>query len=326
MSKSGTKVKFNNILGCEAMNEKLKNVFITAATPIVVYLIFYALQPNRFGNLNGLYIMFQQAFIPSIMGWGLYFVLTLGLYDFSVGAVLVLAGIVGGNIGAQFGYAGMFIGAILVSMLLGFVNGIAHIKLKIPSLIVTIGLLMIYETFGMFFKGGNGIILPDHLRMFGKAPYNIIAGLIVMAIAYLLFTYSRKGIHIRAVGSNEMMAKNMGIKTGQTKVLGFVISGFFVGIAAVLTLSYSGMMIPQTGMTSMLRIFTPLMGCFLGIAFKKYCNPIISILIGEFILIMIMTGLMTVGVDATIQQVITGLFLLLVVGITMRQKSEAVVK
>jgi ribose transport system permease protein len=308
------------------MKQMLKNVFITAGLPAVIYLIFYMLQPNRFGNMDSLYIMFQQAFIPSIMAWGLYFVLTLGLYDFSLGAVLVLAGIIGGNIGLQFGYTAMFIGAILVSMLLGFINGIAHIKLKIPSLIVTIGLLMIYETFGMFYKGGNGILLPDHLHMFGRAPYNIIVGFLVMGIAYLLFNYTRKGIHIRAVGSNEVMAKNMGIKIGQTKVLGFVICGFFVGIAAVITLSYSGMMIPQTGMSSMLRIFTPLMGCFFGIAFKKYCNPIISILIGEFILIMIMTGLMTSGIDATIQQVITGLFLLLVVGFTMRQKMDAVVK
>jgi ribose transport system permease protein len=308
------------------MNQNLRNVLVTVAAPIIVYLIFYLLQPERFGNMDTLYIMFQQAFIPSIMAWGLYFVIALGLYDFSLGAILVLAGIIGGNVGLQFGYAGMFISAILVSMLLGFLNGIAHIKLKIPSLIVTIGLLMIYESLGMFYKGGTGILLPNTLSVFGRSPYNIIIGLIVMIVAYFLFNYTRKGIHIRAVGSNETMAKNMGIKTDQTKVLGFVISGFFVGIAAVLTLSYSGMMIPQSGMSSMLRIFTPLMGCFIGIAFKRYCNPIISILIGEFILIMIMTGLMTVGIDVTIQQVITGLFLLVVVGVTMRQKTAAVVK
>jgi len=145
-------------------------------------------------------------------------------------------------------------------------------------------------------------------------------------LAYFIYNNTRKGIHIRAIGKNELMAGNMGIKTEQTKVLGFVICGLFVGIASFLTLSYQSMMMPQMGMQSMLRIFTPLMGCFIGTAFKKYVNPIISILIGEFVLVMIVTGLMTNNVDATIQQVVTGAFLLLVVGVIMRQKIDAVVK
>lgn len=303
-----------------------KSVVISLALPAAIYIIFYLLQPTRFGSPNSLYIMFQQSFIPSIIAWGLFFILTLGLYDFSLGAILVLAGIIGGTIGLSLGYVGMFIGCLAISMLLGLINGIVYIKLKIPSMIVTVGLLMIYEIFGVLFKGGRGINLPDDMRLLGRAPYNIIVGLIAMAIAYFLYNYTRKGIHIRAIGSNELMAKNMGIRTEQTKVIGFVICGLFVGIASVLTLSYGGMMLPQSGMSSMLRIFTPLMGCFIGVAFKKYSNPIISIFIGEFMLVMIVTGLMTINVDATIQQVVTGGFLLIVVGMTMRQKADVVVK
>jgi len=129
--------------------------------------------------------MFQQAFIPSIMAWGLYFILTLGLYDFSLGAIMVLAGILGGTAGLLWGYVVMIVVCIVVSMLLEFVNGIAYIKLKIPSMIVTVGLLMIYEVFGVLFNKGRGVSLPDHMLLFGKAPFNIIVGLATMALGAL---------------------------------------------------------------------------------------------------------------------------------------------
>ena len=313
----------------------LRGITIVVAMPIVVYIIFFILQPSRFGNLNSLFIMFQQAFLPSIMAWGLFFILSLGLYDFSLGAIMVLAGIIGGTVGLHvstispvLGYIAMFVCSIAVSMLFGLINGIVYIKLKIPSIIVTVGLLMIYEILCVFVPGtkGIGVSLYNKLTLFGRAPYNIIVGIAAMVFAYFLYNYTQKGIHIRAIGNNELLARNMGVKTDQIKVLGFVIAGFFVGVCGVLTLSYGSMMVPQTGLSSLLRIFPPLMGCFFGIVFKKYINPIISIFIGEFTLIMIVTGLMTVNVDATIQKVVTGLFLLLVAGITMRQKANMEVK
>jgi ribose transport system permease protein len=248
---------------------------------------------------------------------------------------MVLAGIIGGVIGLIgntispiLGYTLMFITCVIVSMLLGFINGITYIKLRIPSMIATVGLLMIYEILGVWIPGtkGVGVSLYDKLSFFGRPPYNIIIGLLSMLLAYFLYNYSRIGIHIRAIGKNELMAKNMGVKTEQTKIFGFIIAGLFVGINSVMTISYSSMMIPQTGLSSLQRIFTPLMGCFFGIVFRKYINPIISILIGEFTMIMIVTGLMTVNIDATIQKIVIGAFLLVVAGATVKQKTEGVVK
>ncbi len=312
-----------------------QRILIIVGLPAIVYITFYLLQPSRFGNLQSLYIMFQQAFLPSIMAWGLFFILSLGLYDFSLGGIMVLGGIIGGVFGLMgnsispiLGYVILFITCIAISMLLGFINGIVYNKLKIPSMIVTVGLLMLYEIFAVLIPGtaGIGVSLYDSLSLFGRPPFNIIVGLLAMVVAYFLYNYSRIGIHIRAIGRNELMAKNMGVRIERTKVLGFVICGLFVGITGVLTLSYSSMMIPQTGLSSLLRIFTPLMGCFIGIVFRKYVNPIISIFVGEFTLIMIVTGLMTINIDATIQRIVIGVFLLLVAGITMRQKADIVVK
>jgi len=313
------------------MNNKIwKKALISLSLPIIVFVIFYILQPSRFGDLRSMYMILQQAMLPSVMAWGLFFILTLGLWDFSLGGVMVLSGIVGGIIGLignaispMLGYILMFTISITIGALLCFINGIVYIKLKIPSIVVTIGLLMIYEIFATIIPGtnGTGVSLYRNLSMFGRPPYNIIIGLLSMLLAYFLYDYTVIGIQVRAIGSNEIVAKSMGVQTEKIKVFAFVIAGIFVGINGAMTLSYTSMMIPQTSLASLGRIFSPVMGCMIGIIFQKYINPIIGILIGEFTITMLITGLMAINIDATIQKVVIGIFLIIVSGVVTRKRT-----
>ena len=309
------------------MSKKFKNIIIVLLIPIFVYLIFFAIQPERFGTIQGIYIMFKQSFIPSILSWGLIYILTLGLYDFSIGSILVLASIIGADLGLKFGYFGLIFGCIVVAILLEGLNGIIFTTLKIPSLITTIGLLLIYETLGNLYKGGGGIVLSDKLHIFGRLPYNIILGIIAFIISFILFNNTRFGIYAKSVGSSEMISKSVGINVTKIKILGFLICGLFIGIASIITVSYGGIVMPQTGMNSLMRVFPPLMGCFFGIALKKQINIIIGIFIGEFTLTMISIGLITMGIDISFQQVVIGLFLIIIVSITaFNQRNIIIVK
>jgi len=308
------------------MAKKIRDTLIVLAIPSLLYLLFFIIEPANFGTSRALYIMLQQTFIPSILSCGLIFILTLGLYDFSVGAVLVLAAIIGADLGIHFGYAGLVLGCILTALLLEIINALAYTALKIPSIVVTLGLLMVYETLGNLYKGGGGIVLPDKLSIMGKAPYNMILGIVAIFIAFMIFNKTKFGIYIRAVGNSEMIAKNVGINVVKVKILGFVTCGFMIGIASIITVSYGGIMMPQTGMNTLMRIFTPLMGCFIGLALKKQINVILGIFIGEFILVIISIGLITMGIDVSFQQVVTGLFLIIVVGFTAYRQRDSVVK
>jgi ribose transport system permease protein len=308
------------------MAKKIKNILIVLSIPIFVYLLFFIIRPNNFGTVKALYIMLQQTFIPTILACGLIFMLTLGLYDFSIGAILVLAALIGADLGIHFGYPGLILGCIFIAILLELINGLIYSILKIPSIVVTIGLLMVYETLGNLYKGGGGIVLADRLGAMGRAPYNIILGIFAIFVAFIIFNKTKFGIYIRAVGSSEIIAKNVGINLTKVKILGFIACGFMVGIASIITVSYGGIMMPKTGMSTLMRIFTPLMGCFIGLALSKLINVILGIFIGEFILVMISIGLITIGIDISFQQVITGLFLIILVGITAYNQKTSVVK
>jgi ribose transport system permease protein len=76
----------------------------------------------------------------------------------------------------------------------------------------------------------------------------------------------------------------------------------------------------------MSRNFVPTMGCFFGMAFRKYGIPLPAIIIGEFVINIIFFGFIALGAPTAIQDVITGLALLLVVTLTTRITKGEIVK
>ena len=258
---------------------------------------------------------------------GLCYVMMLGLYDLSIDAIIILSAIVGTNLtllmGTGFGYVWLFLGCLATAVVLEFINATAYNVLKIPSMIVTIGLMTLYQTAANFM--GNAVLTYE-LSIFGRAPYNIIVGMLALIIAYILCNRTQVGMQIKAVGGSEIIASNAGVNVVRVKRYGFLLCGVFLGVASFLSVSYGGVIMPSTRMSSILRLFPPLMGYFIGIAIKKVCNIVIGVFIGEIVIIMVVTGMVTMGVPTTYQQVITGLFLLMVVGIAVKAKKDVVVK
>lgn len=287
---------------------------------------FKVLTPDNFGSFNNMTFYFQSSIIYSVGGCGFYFLVTMGMFDFSIGANVILSAIVGVVLSKQFGYAGLLIGCVVTGFIIGFLNGFLYVKLKIPSMIVTVGLMLIYESVAYFVAGGEKQSLSSDLRAFGKAPANILLALAFFLLAHLILKYTKMGTYVHAIGSNENMAKNMGININIYKVLGFIILHVFVGVMAILSVSYGTSMTAITGMGSMARNFTPLMGCFFGVAFRKYCSPILAIVIGSFIISIIFNGFVALGAPTTIQNLITGAALLFIVSASLRSPKEAVVK
>ena len=301
---------------------------ILAALVVASWAIFKILTPGNFGSPNNLVSYFEASLLAAVGAVGFYFVMVMGMFDFSIGANIMLSAIVGCVFATRFGlgYFGLIVGAVITGALVGLLNGVFYVKLRIPSMIVTTGLALIYESVANYIAGGVEQTLPSNLRAFGQMPGNLIMAVIAFVAAYLLLNYTRIGTYTYAIGSNEFVAKNMGINVNKYKVLAFVISGAFLGVMAVLTISYGSSMVAVTGMASMSRNFVPTMGCFFGMAFRKYGIPLPAIIIGEFVINIIFFGFIALGAPTAIQDVITGLALLLVVTLTTRITKGEIVK
>ncbi|HCB90383.1 MAG TPA: branched-chain amino acid ABC transporter permease [Ruminococcaceae bacterium] len=293
---------------------------------LVFWGIFKILAPSNFGSGSKLLSYLQSSLIYAVGGCGLYFICVMGLWDFSIGANIVLSSVLACFFAEKFGYAGLILAPILCGTLVGLLNGIVYIKLRIPSMIVTVGLALIYESLSVFATQGQEQILGITYRAFGSYPANLILALCAFFLAGILIHYTKIGTYTYAIGSNEFVAKNMGVNVDKYKALAFVLCGFFAGVMSILTISYGTSMTSASSMSSMSRNFTPLMGTFFGLAFRKYGKPIIAIVIGEFIISLIFNGFVAIGAPTTIQNVVTGAALLLIVMITTKPVKGAVVK
>ncbi len=313
---------FKNLSGAN------KGYIVLISLVFLSWLIFKILTPDNFGSPENLLNYFQASLIATVGAIGFYFVMDMGLFDFSIGANIILSAITGCILATHFnlGYFGLLFGSIATGALVGLCNGILYIKLRIPSMIVTAGLALIYESLANYMAGGVVQTLPATLRAFGSMPGNLILALITFIIAYGVLNYTKFGTYTYAIGSDEFVAKNMGINVDKFKVYAFILSGAFFGAMAVLTISYGSSMIAVTGMSSMARNFVPTMGCFFGLAFMKYGIPLQAIILGEFIVNIIFFGFISLGAPTAIQDVITGLALLVIITLTTKVSKGEIVK
>ena len=301
-------------------------LMVLAAMVLFFYAIFKILTPGNFGSLQNIYAYFQSSIIYSVGGCGLYCIVVMGLFDFAIGSNIVLSSIVGVLLSQRFGYVGFIVGCLGCGTIIGILIGFLYNQLNVPSMIVTVGLMLIFESIAVFVAGGSKQTLPPELRFFSGAPGNLILAVLAFLLMYFILNYTRIGTYCNAIGSNEFTAKNMGINVKKYKLIGFTLLHFFVGIMAILTVSYGTTMTALTGMSTMSRNFQPLMGTFFGIAFRKYGTPITAIIVGEFIIAIIFNGFVALGAPTTVQNIVTGAALLAIVALTARGKKGSVVK
>ena len=293
---------------------------------VIIWAIFKVAAPATFGAPDKLLSYLQSALIYAVGGCGLYFICVMGLFDFSIGAMLILSELMAIAFIPKLGWLSVIVIPILVGFLLGFCNGIAYIKMHIPSIIVTTGLSLIYESFSVWVADINGTRLDDAYKLFGAYPWNLVVAVLAYLLCWFILKYTKIGTYTNAIGANELVAKNMGVDVDKYKAIAFTLCGTFVGIMSILYLGYGTAQTPQTGILSQALNFQPLMGTFFGLAFKKYGHPVVSILIGEYIVAMIFAGFVAIGMPTTVNNIVTGATLLAIVTLTTKRVNGAVVK
>lgn len=296
------------------MNKSAVNIIKLIAMPILLFVIFSAIS-SGFG-LHSLTIVISQSMIPMMMGLGMYIVMDAGLMDFSIGARAVFSAIIGGMLSQSMGIIGLVLGCFLGAMLVSTLMAALYRWLKIPCMVISIGILMIFEVAGSKLVGSSGYLrISAEQSKVASYPYNVIITVIVGVFAYFLYYRTRIGNHITAVGNDEKMCKSLGINADKTKFLAIVLTGIFCAFVALLYICYSGSITAGIEMTSMAMIFEPIMCVILGRHLRKYvdCMPLL-ILVGALSITIIFNGFIAMGFSDAVQDIVLGIFLIIILG------------
>ncbi len=300
------------------MNRKIRNLLILLAVPVALFIIFALAIPNY--NLDTLRIVVTQAVIPTVIGYAMCFLNAAGMFDLSCGAAIIISAMIGGTLGNLLGLPGLILGCLCASLLLGVVNGAVYSALRIPCLIVSLGLLLIYEILAQKIGLGVSVQIQSSISFIGKFPYNLIVLAVSAALFFLVYNRTRVACHIRAVGSEELLAGTMGVKASRTKFMAFVLGGIFLGIASILQITYADSVTAVSSLSSISMVFQPLMGVLTAFAIKEWCELTLGVLVSQVTISMVFNALIACGLPSTMQDVVLGIMLIIVMGFALNNE------
>lgn len=293
----------------------------TLLLPLMVYIVFAIIGGGRFGTTRSMVTIARQSVMPILVSLAIACNMSIGMWDFSAGGVVIVASIIGGGIAKMTGTGipGMIIFCVIIALLLTGFTGVLYNFMKVPSIVLTIGLVLVYETIPFLVFDGAGVLISGDMTILALPPYCFIVLAIMFIIFYVVFNYTTFGHNVRALGNGQLIARNAGLDPGKTKLISFLFGGIFLGMAAVMNLSTNGIVKPEGSMASVVLVFDSMMGIFIGLFLSKYCNLAIGVTIGTFTMKMLNTGLIAVGFSTTIREITTGLFLLIILGMSSNQ-------
>ena len=104
----------------------------TIMLPVIVYCVFLCICFERFSNWNCVYTIFLQTIIPTITAYAVAYGNICGIFDFTIGARVIISGVVGGLLAADYGMPGMILGALAASLVTASITGFFNRVLRIP--------------------------------------------------------------------------------------------------------------------------------------------------------------------------------------------------
>jgi len=274
---------------------------------------------------NNLLVIFGSMFIYLIAALGSIFVFSIGALDFSIGSVVGVTATVAAILAQN---TGSLILCIAAAMAIGAVTGAIisslHNIFGLFPFIVSVTIMFAYRGLTWVLNNNGSTALPMSMYKYDNPVFNVIVLVIVFVIILIAFRYTQMGRYAKAVGSNETAARQSGINTKVVKLLAFVSSGMFAGLAGVMTLLKAGSSFTTTGqmfecdvLIAMLLGGMPLSGG----SNAKLKAPVI----GAVSYAILSNGLVLCSVPAEIQQGIKGAVLIAIVALSFDRSGTAVV-
>ncbi|MGY8694547.1 MAG: ABC transporter permease, partial [Verrucomicrobiia bacterium] len=182
---------------------------------LLALLIFFSIASENFLNSNNLLNVARQVSMLGIVAVGFAFVLLLGGIDLSVGSVITLVNIVCAWLMVNAGWSPVFavMAALALSAAIGFLNGWIIANIQMPSIIVTLAMLIIIEGVAYLICGGLPIYGFDESftvigqGYIGPIPIPVVIMAVVMALGGFILSKTYFGRYFYAVGGNEEAAK-----------------------------------------------------------------------------------------------------------------------
>lgn len=291
---------------------------------LAMILAFSLLSPRAFPTVSNFTNVLNQASLAMIIAGGLTLAVTVGELDLSIGFAASLHGILvtGLIVSNQLPIPLAIVIVLALGAFIGFANGFIVTKMKVNSVIATLGVGTIITGAAFAYSAGVPIVagVPEAFlqlslgRWLFGIPNNIVIMVVVLGGLWVLVERTDIGQQIQAVGGNAAAARLAGINVDRIKTLGFIISGMCAALTGILLASRLG-----SGTTSAADsyLLTAFAAVFLGSATLRDGEfHILGTLVGALIIAFGFNGLNIFGAPTYSQYVFQGAILIVAVGMS----------
>ncbi len=213
----------------------------------------------------------------------------------------------------------------------GALQGAAHVFLRIPSFIVTLGGMSLFSSIALVISGAAPVPVTDDgpirwgfTRIFDVVPSAAVVAVVVVAVLAVLIKATPLGSWITATGYSEPAARLAGIPVDPLKIGAFCVSGACAGLAGVLLVArtFSG------GPTMADSLLLPAIAAIVvgGTAITGGHGGLWRTLVGALVVTLLRVGLSVVGVSAAYESILYGALIVAAVALTLDRSKVMVVK
>ena len=302
-------------------------IFARYATIIglaLMIVIFSILSPDAFPTLNNFVNVLNQASLATIIAGGLTLAVVVGELDLSIGYAASLHGVLvtGLIVHDKLPIAFAIVIVLALGALIGVVNGLIVTKLRVNSVIATLGVGTIIVGLAFAYSSGVPIVagVPEGFLQLslGRWLFGIPNPIIIMAVVvvglWVLVERTAIGQEIQAVGGNPIAARLAGINVDRIKILGFVISAVCAALTGALLASRLGSGTTNAADSYLLTAFAAV---FLGSATLRDGEfHVLGTFIGTLIIVFGFNGLNIFGAPTFSQYVFQGTILVVAVALS----------
>jgi ribose transport system permease protein len=290
-----------------------------------VYVLFVALAPETFASVINLVTMARQTVVVGISAAGMTMVIISGGIDLSVGSLVALITVViAWMLNNGSGPLTSAVTGIAAAAVCGAAIGVAVTGLRITPFVVTLAAMTIMrgsakglaheQKIDAEARGLDsllGVLPPDKQWMvFPAGVWTLVA---VGVLTAALLRYSKFGRHIFAVGSNERTARLCGVPVEKVKIAVYTLSAALIGVSGLMEFSTLTVGDPTDSVGLELKVIAA--AVIGGASLNGGQGSILGSMIGAFLMTVIDTGCTHLGLPNWVEEVITGLIILVAVAL-----------
>jgi ribose transport system permease protein len=228
--------------------EKLKGIDFSRYAPLialVVLVVLSAIASEHFLKFRNITNILRQVSYTGTIALGMTFVIVAGGIDLSVGSMVALVGVLAVFLmnylgGSALAVCVAVLCALVLGSMCGMLNGLIVTKGKITAFIATLATMSIFRSLTLYVSEAGEVISHNEIYpeigggYFMNIPYPVLIFLGLAVFFHILLNNTSFGRHVCAVGANQQVAIYSAIKVRWITFMTFAISGFTVGVTAIL--------------------------------------------------------------------------------------------